>query len=991
MSSEMKIITLATLLVFGMHLSAQTNLIANWDGNGDINQTSSYPNNYGWAVTVGAFNYANSTSGVRYSDVATGHTLNGANFTGRLFMVRWDGAGSTSLASVYSYPVTLEANKKYKFSFVYEWWNNASVPTYTVGVSADRSGVNPMVSRDFLCSSTKQLLLNGEMEFFNTTVGTYYITIKCNNLAVLGGIGQLSMVEVQPELECSAASVSLNYYESEKTISINPNGSSNPIQLAAPVGIKLSPVTLPFSGGQVTVSSVDSSAVSGQIAITQGADVLHVPVTASFPQGFLNLAKIDTLTVDGAWCWFADPRAIYHKGLKEQTYCAWITKDGDIVISSYNHQTGEYIQKTLVKALQKDDHANPSIFIRNDGRIILFYSKHFDTVMRRVISTNPEDISSWGAEYTFGSNVTYPYPFQVGDDIVIFYRGDADWHPMMAVSKDNGETFLPQQKFIIGGGQRPYTRFAQDRTGAIHMAFTTGHPRNEASNKIYYACYKNGALYRANGTLIKSYTGTSTALNIDLNEAETVYNASVGKGWIWDVTVDEDLNPVMVYASFPSDTDHRYHYARWTGSQWFQKELTKGGKWFPQTPVGTTEPEPNYSGGIIMDYNEPSVVYLSKPVKGVFEIFKYTTPDKGATWDSTAITWNTPAHLLNVRPIVPRHHKEGYFDVIWMRGTYKYYTDYNTALVFSAPAATETLTAISFDVQSMELKKSNGAQINVSFVPFLTANKNLVWTSSDEGVASVANGFVTGVAPGTATITATAYNGAKATCLVTVSEPNYLGNAWFDFGTSASPVVSGALQVTENTWATDSYGWISTVLSRDRGAAASDELRDFNMASAASTFKVFVRPGTYLVTARQGDLSYAHDNMNIYVNGALMASNVNSALNAYTTSIFDVTTPTDVLEFTFTDGGGSDANWVINSLKIEAQTVTSVPATELLSVPNLGLMRVYDVQGRLLATEQLNGTPYIVALGHRRLPQGIYLVTIEHGNQTKRLKHFVDR
>jgi hypothetical protein len=985
----MKHLLLGALLMTGWQLSAQTNLIENWDGNGDINQATSYPSTYGWEVTAGTFNYANSTGGVRYNDVTTGHTLNGSNYTGRLLMVRWDGAGSTSLASVYSYPVLLEANKKYKFSFIYEWWDNATVPTYTVGIGPDKAGTNLAASKNFACSPTKRLLQQGELEFFNTTAGTQYLTIKANNLAALGGIGELSIIEVQPKLESDASAVALNYYESAKTITINPNGSNNPITIAAPTGIKLSTNALPFSGGKVTVSSTDSSTVAGQLAIAQGTDVLNIPITASFPEGFLNLAKIDTLTVDGAWCWFADPRAIYHKGITEQTYSSWITRDGDIVIASYNHETGQYIQKTLVKGLQKDDHANPSIFIRTDGRIILFYSKHFDTVMRRMITTNPEDISSWGTEYTFGSNVTYPYPFQVGSDIVVFYRGDTDWHPMISVSKDNGETFLPQQKFIVGGGQRPYTRFSQDNTGAIHMAFTTGHPRNEPSNKIYYACYKNGAFYRANGTLIKNYTGTTTALNIDLNEAETVYNATAGKGWIWDLTVDENLRPVMVYASFPTDTDHRYHYARWTGSQWFQKEITKAGKWFPQTPAGVTEPEPNYSGGIIMDYNNPSVVYLSKPVKGVFEIFKYTTPDQGVTWDTTAITWNTPAHLLNVRPIVPRHHKPGYFDVIWMRGTYRYYTDYNTALVFSAPAATETLTSIAFDVESMELKKSNSQQLNVSYVPFLTTNKSLQWSSSDESVAIVVNGLVTAISPGNATITATAHNGVKATCLVHVSEPNYLTNALFDFGTATSPVAAGALQVTETTMINDSYGWTTTVLSRDRGSAASDELRDFNMASAGSTFKVFVKPGTYSITAKQGDFSFAHDNMNIYVNGVVKASNVNSAINTYITSTFDVTTVTDVLEFTFTDGGGADANWVINSLKIEAQLITSTPKNNIPLGSQLGLMKVYDNYGRLAFTENLNGNHYIAVLGQHRLPKGLYLVTLELGNQTNTIKHLV--
>ena len=47
----------------------------------------------------------------------------------------------------------------------------------------------------------------------------------------------------------------------------------------------------------------------------------------------------------------------------------------------------------------------------------------------------------------------------------------------------------------------------------------------------------------------------------------------------------------------------------------------------------------------------------------------------------------------------------------------------------------------------------------------------LVWTSSDESVASVNNGTVTAVAEGEAVITVTAENGVSAECVITVVEP----------------------------------------------------------------------------------------------------------------------------------------------------------------------------------------------------------------------------
>ncbi len=908
------------ILVLDLNLFSQTNLIEDWDGNGDISTTTSYPDNYGWDVTVGEFNYANSSGGIRWNDVTSGHTLNGSDYSGRLLMVRWDGSGSTSLSSTYSYPVTLEANKKYVFTWIYEWWNNASAPVLTVGVGTDKTGGGLVASNDFTCSGTRQLLKEGEMSFFITSGGSYYLTVKANNLAALCGIGELSVTEVEPALECSVSSITLSYYEPEITFTIFPNGSDTAIDISAPGGIILSTTSLPFTGGDVTVSSQDSSDASGNITITQGSDTLWIPVSSHFPEDFFNLVRIDTLNPDGAWCWFNDPRAIYYKGTKEQTYISWVNSSGDIMIAAYNHETGIYTEELLFPELEVDDHDNPAIFIRKDGRLVVYFSNHTTAPAHRFISTNPEDITSWGEDYRFGENVTYPYPFQVGDDIYVFYRG-INWHPTLIVSSDSGKTMGTPQQIITGGGDRPYARYCQDNTGAIHMAFTTAHPRDDPNNKIYYALFKEGKFYKADGTFIKDFTGTETALNIDLNEAETIYAASDGKGWIWDIAVDENNHPVMVFASFPSDNDHRYHYTRWTGSEWYRKELTTAGKWFPQTVSGGSESEPNYSGGIILDYDDPSVVYLSKQVKGVFEIFKYATPDNGLTWDSTALTWDTPGDIVNVRPIVPRHHRKGIFDLVWMRGSYVHYTNYHTSLVFWSDTILNKVDSISFREDTVEITKGLSSQISVSFIPFITSNRLLVWSSSEEGVCQVKNGLITANNVGTATITATAFNGKSASCVVNVNPPSYITSALFDFGTSTSPVASGALQVTESILFEDSYGWSSPVSSRDRGSGWTDDLRDFNFSSLNAVFRVSVMPGNYHITANQGDMSYPHDMMNIYVNDLLKSSSVSSTTGNYSTSEFDVDIIGEIMEIKFEDGGGSDGNWVINSLKVEPKTV----------------------------------------------------------------------
>ena len=68
--------------------------------------------------------------------------------------------------------------------------------------------------------------------------------------------------------------------------------------------------------------------------------------------------------------------------------------------------------------------------------------------------------------------------------------------------------------------------------------------------------------------------------------------------------------------------------------------------------------------------------------------------------------------------------------------------------------------------------------LTATVAPSNASNKTVTWTTSDASVATVANGVVTAVAAGTATITATATNGTadtsddfSATCTVTVTDP----------------------------------------------------------------------------------------------------------------------------------------------------------------------------------------------------------------------------
>ncbi len=405
---------------------------------------------------------------------------------------------------------------------------------------------------------------------------------------------------------------------------------------------------------------------------------------------FLELAPI------GAWSWYGDPKAITYVGEHARTYAGWVDDGGSIVVASYDHETGEIISTVIRDSLERDDHDNPSLLIEPDGRITAFFAPHGGVggpkTLRRLyytVTENREDVSSWQTETELETNTggkwgfTYPNACRLageGGRTYLFWRG-GDGRPTVSFSDDMVE-WNRAEALIWSNGERPYLKIASDGDEIIHLGFTDGHPRGEPTNSIYYAYYHQGTFHRIDGTEITSMTELRTD-PIFPKDATIVHDARADSipAWIWDIAVDSDGYPVIAYVNFPETTDHRYRYARWDGRSWLDTELCPAGGWtvdFSPARKPLHRFELWYSGGITLDHEDPSVVYLSRPVDGIFEIERWVTPDGGRTWTSEPVTCGSRKD--NTRPCVPRGHEPGGPDVIWMYGDYIHYRDYETSM-----------------------------------------------------------------------------------------------------------------------------------------------------------------------------------------------------------------------------------------------------------------------------------------------------------------------
>lgn len=400
----------------------------------------------------------------------------------------------------------------------------------------------------------------------------------------------------------------------------------------------------------------------------------------------------------GAWSFFTDPRAVYYKGQREKAYMGAIDRQSNVRVWSYDFGTSAVDSFSLKNIADVDDHDAPALYVHVDGRITAIYQRHtLDRSIYLRTTVNPEDIRTWGAErsLTGVENTTYAHPIRLSreNNRVYLFNREVDWHPTVRTSDNEGTTWSAPRQFIGGPAARPYIKYQSDGQSRIHFAFTDGHPRDVANNSIYYGYYEGGNFRRADGSLIKAFNSP-----LEPTEAERVYNGATGGGraWIWDVALDSLGRPVLAFVVAPTESNHRYYYARWNGSQWLVRNMGPGGRWFPQTPANTSEREPHYSGGIILNPQDPSEAFLSRPpngtVGGVFEIERWVTSDLGATWTTQAVT--SGSNRNNIRPIVPwpangqRHARRLLF---WMHGDYIHYTNYSTGIKYSFQEPTVSL------------------------------------------------------------------------------------------------------------------------------------------------------------------------------------------------------------------------------------------------------------------------------------------------------------
>lgn len=405
------------------------------------------------------------------------------------------------------------------------------------------------------------------------------------------------------------------------------------------------------------------------------------------------------VTDEGAWCWFADPRALHYEneaGTINATYMGYIDVHGNVKATQYDWKTGRKTDVLIRSYFQPDDHNNPTFIVLPDERVMIFYTRHTDEAkIWYRISRKPGDITALGEEKFLATadNTTYPSPFFLSDDpthIYLCWRG-ISWHPTIARitlpdSDDNCQFDFGPKQIVQSTGARPYAKYCSNGKDKIYLSYTTGHPDNEMPNWLYFNVidinHGNGPILRdIKGTELKKISEGKFSVNKTDSYANTypatiVDNKSGIRNWVWQIALDEDENPVIAFPHLDDGkTNHYYYYGKWTGSAWRTTFVTNAGHAFHQNWNST---ERCYSGGMSLDPDHVNDLYVSIPTKdgeynrdGVYEIWKFTIDEEGEVAGSEQITSGSEKN--NSRPFVIPGSKNSPMRLGWMNGDYYYW------------------------------------------------------------------------------------------------------------------------------------------------------------------------------------------------------------------------------------------------------------------------------------------------------------------------------
>lgn len=400
-----------------------------------------------------------------------------------------------------------------------------------------------------------------------------------------------------------------------------------------------------------------------------------------------------------AWCWIQKQSAI-RAGNKTWFAVVGGPQGDRQTIVEWNHDTQRRSERdvSLPSTRQKDDHNQPTLWRRSDGRLVCAFSPHNGQGYTR-LSTNPDDCGSWGSATAIDSGGTsrqsYPSLLFDGTQLFCLVRQDIrriDQWKLIPLNDDG--TMDGEDREAVWYAQstshKPYViPMADQANGRLHF-FSTRWSQNvaEDNREIWHAYRQAGRWHDSQGMEISHLDSQGGGFyhspawqQSGYDRWTRVYTATEPEScWVMDAACDAAGNPMVLWqrettGDWGNGEFFEFWLSRWKGGQWRHSKVCDSG----HSPAGNQH---GYSGVAIFDLDDPTRIFAAVEVDNVHEIQRFDTTNSGATWSKQA-DLTTGSNSPNWRPVAVHGRVVGEPpEVAWMGdGAYLDFTQYETRII----------------------------------------------------------------------------------------------------------------------------------------------------------------------------------------------------------------------------------------------------------------------------------------------------------------------
>jgi hypothetical protein len=419
---------------------------------------------------------------------------------------------------------------------------------------------------------------------------------------------------------------------------------------------------------------------------------------------------------NGNWTWFNNDNQAVHDGVVYTGFTMGNGADAGKIGIVRNDRGHTSATTAFTTGIAINDHANPSLLVLPDNRLMVAWSAHNGSAFYR-ISTNPlPDIANWGPIVTFSSGTganansyTRLFNFENGWLGVLSRKGQganppnptwlfrADLAQVMANRNDAAASAAlwtgPTQQFTDTSG-RPYPIMVRDTDGTIYVHSSTDHPNEGAARLVLLkgVPQAGGSLSWFNGVTDTAITD-ALPFNLTSQSGSLVMDNSAGVNWTWDIKLFTENGQKVCYLAstkYPSSTTGLSRTAIVTDIEyWLHRVVIGSGvvtSWrFATGQVSIYATESCYAAGLQIDAVDPSVIYSAERDSGTGFDTIYRVPFNWATGArGAAVAIKPGAGVHQRRPNALR--VGGQQAVSWWEGAYTTWTDFST-VVCTVPRA----------------------------------------------------------------------------------------------------------------------------------------------------------------------------------------------------------------------------------------------------------------------------------------------------------------